>query len=180
MSEAKDESRRPETEPEIPQGTARHPETMYDRSDLAARGIVWFLISLAVTIVAIHLISWGLLRYFARNQLTPAPRNAVVVPPSWSSTSNPVLRFPAPQLQPDPVTDLNKFRTMQEEQLNSYCWVDQKNGVAHIPIERAMEIVLQRGLPVRPQPMLPPRASFGSGDGTTAGEGGGTEPKGNQ
>ncbi|MBZ5627245.1 MAG: hypothetical protein LAO06_00085 [Acidobacteriia bacterium] len=182
MSEAKDESGRPQAEGEISLETARLPETMYDRSDLAARGIVWFLILLAVTIVAIHLISWGLLRYFARNRGTPAPRNAAVVPPAWpaSSAGNPVLRFPAPQLQPDPVADLNKFRAAQEEQLDSYGWVDQKNGVAHIPVERAIDIVSQQGLPVRAQPVLPPRASFGSGDGTPAGAGGGTEPRGNQ
>jgi hypothetical protein len=38
----------------------------------------------------------------------------------------------------------------QEKQLHSYGWVDEKAGVAHIPIERAMELTVQR-LPVRPQ-----------------------------
>ena len=140
MSEAEDKS--------------SHPGTTYDRSDLAAGSIVWFLISLAIALVAIHLISWGLLRYFARYQVNAVPRNAAIMPPSWQANpkGDPALRFPAPQLQPDPVTDLNKFRAEQEEQLNSYGWVDRKNGVAHIPIERAIEIVSQRGLPVRPSP----------------------------
>lgn len=182
MSEASDESRQPKTEREIPLEAVRLPEPMYDRSDLTPRGIIYFMIALAVTVVFIHLITWWYLRYSTRNQATPAPRNAAVAMPSWQANrkGDPALRFPAPQLQPDEVVDLNKFSSLLEVQLNSYGWVDQKNGVAHIPIERAIDIMSQQGLPVRPQPVLPPRANFGSGDGTPAGSGGGTEPKGNQ
>jgi hypothetical protein len=43
------------------------------------------------------------------------------------------------------------FLINQENQLNSYGWVDKKAGVAHIPIERAMELTVQRGLSVCPQ-----------------------------
>jgi hypothetical protein len=50
----------------------------------------------------------------------------------------------------------------QENQLNSYGWVDQKAGVAHIPIERAMELLVQRGIPVRSSVSTP-----ASGDGST-------------
>jgi hypothetical protein len=175
MSDAHDKSRRPETEREIPLAEVRHPETMYDRSDLSARGIVYFMISLALTVVVIHLISWGMVRYFAGGRVAPAPRNAAVITPSSQASrkGDPALLFPAPQLQPDEVGDLNKFRAATEEQLNT-------SGAGHIPIEQAIEAVAKNGLPVRPQPALPPRAQFGSGDGTPAGGGGGTEPKGNQ
>jgi len=43
------------------------------------------------------------------------------------------------------------FLMNQEKQLHSYGWVDEKDGVARIPIERAMELIVQRGLPVYPQ-----------------------------
>lgn len=174
MSDAEDKSRRPETEREIPLAEARHPETMYDRSDLGARGIVYFMIALAVTVFVIHVISWGMVRYFAASRVAPAPRNAAVIAPfsQASPKGNPALLFPAPQLQPDEVADLNKFRAATGEQLNT-------SGAGHIPIEQAIEAVAKNGLPVRPQPALPPRARFGSGDGTPAGGGGGTEPKGN-
>jgi hypothetical protein len=148
--------------------------TMYDRSDLSARGIVYFMISLAITVLVIHLISWGMARHFAASGVAPAPRNAAVVTPSQvKANGNPALLFPAPQLQPDEYADLDKFRAATEEQLNAA-------GAGRIPIEQAMEAVAKNGLPVRPQPELPPRARFGSGDGTPAGAGGGTEPKGNQ
>ncbi|PYX87325.1 MAG: hypothetical protein DMG68_12200 [Acidobacteria bacterium] len=42
-------------------------------------------------------------------------------------------------------------RLKEEEILNSYGWVDPKAGVAHIPIEKAMELLAQRGLPTSPQ-----------------------------
>ena len=158
MSDAEDKSRRP-----------------YDRSDLSARGIVYFMIALAITVVVIHLISWGMARYFAASRVTPAPRNAAVISHSSqaSAKGDPALLFPAPQLQPDPVADLDKFRAAAEERLNT-------SGTGHIAIEQAIEAVAKNGLPARPQPVLPPGARFGSGDGTSAGAGGGTEPKGNQ
>jgi hypothetical protein len=39
----------------------------------------------------------------------------------------------------------------QEDELNSYGWVDQSAGVAHIPIDRAMDLIVEHGLPVLPQ-----------------------------
>jgi hypothetical protein len=175
MSDAADKSRRPEAEREIPPAEVRDPETMYEHSDLSARGIVYFLIVLALTVVVIHLISWGMERHFIGSRVTPAPRNAAVSTPFWQANPNgdPALLFPAPQLQPDEVADLNRFQAATEERLNT-------SGPGHIPIEQAMDAVAKNGLPVRPPPVLPPRARFGSGDGTPDGAGGGTEPKGNR
>jgi hypothetical protein len=46
---------------------------------------------------------------------------------------------------------------MQEVQrLNSYGWVDQQAGIARIPIDRAMALLAQRGLPTRPQAGVAP------------------------
>jgi hypothetical protein len=39
--------------------------------------------------------------------------------------------------------------------LNGYGWVDRAAGIAHIPIERAIEIVAASGLPA-PQPATAP------------------------
>ncbi|MGI9101213.1 MAG: hypothetical protein ACR2IF_02100 [Terriglobales bacterium] len=182
MSEPRDPTRQPETETSLPLEQVQHPETMYDRSDLSSRAIFMFLVALAATCLVILLIAWGLLRYFAQQPLSSVPRTAAIVTPTRqiSPKGDPAQRFPAPQLQPDPVADLNKFRTSVEERLNSYGWVDQDAGIAHIPIEKAIDMMSQTGLPARQPPALPPRAGFASGDGTTAGAGGGTEPKGNQ
>jgi hypothetical protein len=162
-------------EGEIPLEQVRHPETMYERSDLNSHGIFFFLIALAMVIALIHVITWGFWRYFAHDRLTPVPRNAAIVTPSLqvSPKGDPLLRFPAPQLQPDPVADLNKFQAAVEGQLNS-------PEAGRMAVEQAIDALAKDGLPVRPPPVLAPRARFGSGDGTPAGSGGGTEPKGNK
>ncbi|OLC96545.1 MAG: hypothetical protein AUH86_09440 [Acidobacteria bacterium 13_1_40CM_4_58_4] len=72
------------------------------------------------------------------------------------------MKFPEPRLEINERTQLNGFRLDEEKKLNSYGWVDQKAGVVHIPIERAMQIVAQRGLPVRPQNANPAQAPSAS------------------
>jgi len=61
--------------------------------------------------------------------------------------------FPLPRLETNELGQLNDQRLQEENILNSYGWVDQKAGVAHIPIERAMQLLAQRGLPVAPENM---------------------------
>jgi hypothetical protein len=57
---------------------------------------------------------------------------------------------PEPRLQVDEVRDLGRLHEHEDSILNSYGWVDQKAGIVRIPIERAMDIVAQRGLPAPP------------------------------
>ena len=46
---------------------------------------------------------------------------------------------------------MKKFQTEQAAHLTSYGWVDEKTGVARIPIAKAKELLLKRGIPVRPE-----------------------------
>jgi hypothetical protein len=46
--------------------------------------------------------------------------------------------------------ELKEYRDSQRDILNSYGWVDRAGGVVRIPVDRAIELVLARGLPVRP------------------------------
>ncbi len=56
---------------------------------------------------------------------------------------------PLPRLQAHPVADLAHLRQQQDDALHSYGWVDRNLGTVHLPIERAMDLLLERGLPVR-------------------------------
>jgi hypothetical protein len=59
--------------------------------------------------------------------------------------------FPKPVLEHSEQTQyLDKLRK-ENEILGSYDWVDQNNGVVRIPIDQAMDLLAQRGLPVIPQ-----------------------------
>jgi hypothetical protein len=55
--------------------------------------------------------------------------------------------FPQPRVQVQPGLDLGKLRANENARLDSYGWIDREAGVAHIPIDRAMQLVLERGLP---------------------------------
>ena len=45
---------------------------------------------------------------------------------------------------------LRQLRATEDAALNTYGWVDRSNGVVHIPIQHAIDLVLERGLPTRP------------------------------
>ena len=53
-----------------------------------------------------------------------------------------------PQVAPDAA--LKQLRATEDAALTPYGWVDRKNGIVHIPIDRAMDLLFQRGLPTRP------------------------------
>jgi hypothetical protein len=60
---------------------------------------------------------------------------------------------PAPRLQVYPVRHWKDFEAAESNRLSSYGWMDRSNGVVHIPIERAMDLIEQRG--VGPLPAAP-------------------------
>jgi len=57
---------------------------------------------------------------------------------------------PRAALQTDPTADMAKFAKEEEAALTSYAWADRANDVAQIPVERALDIVARRGLPIPP------------------------------
>jgi hypothetical protein len=62
----------------------------------------------------------------------------------------PLARFPKPNLEiDDGHGDLNGLRSHENSELNSYGWLDRSNGIVRIPIDHAMDLILQRGLPTR-------------------------------
>jgi hypothetical protein len=64
-----------------------------------------------------------------------------------SPTGTPTVVPPPPALQVQPWEDLQRYREQQGRILLSYAWIDRKAGVVRIPIERAMELVTERGPP---------------------------------
>jgi hypothetical protein len=112
----------------------------YEKRDVNTRGILYFVIALFLLLAATLVSMRSLFGYFYATQpLGPAAS------PFTSSRALP----PEPRLQVRPVEDLNQVRQGQEDLLNSYGWVDRANGKVRIPIDRAMELVAERGLPAR-------------------------------
>jgi hypothetical protein len=126
----------------------------FEREDLGARPIFGFLVSLAVFGVLTYYVLWGMFHFLdAYNRKHQHPANPMVQAQTDTRvvTTRTIQQFPEPRLEDDERTELNGFRLREEDQLHSYGWVDQNAGVVHIPIERAMEVIAQRGLPTTPQ-----------------------------
>jgi hypothetical protein len=133
-----------------------HQETEFEHEDLGSRGVFVFMIGLAVSIVIIYFIIVGMYRFldnYERSQMatasplvtTKGAMSRVVTQEDMDKTFK---DNGAPMLETNERGQLHDFLMDQESQLNSYGWVDEKAGVAHIPIERAMELLAQRGVPV--------------------------------
>src|SRR3954468_13880450 len=119
-------------------GGALHPSD-YERSDADPRligslalGIAIFLTATPYLLLAIYLRS-SHDRPVAEQRLPPAPR-----------------------LQVAAKADLERLRAAEKEQLDRYGWVDRERGITRIPIERAMKLLSERGLPSWPKPSQPP------------------------
>lgn len=54
---------------------------------------------------------------------------------------------PGPRLQDAPAREMQRTRQAWDRLLSEYAWVDRQAGLVRIPVERAMEIILARGLP---------------------------------
>lgn len=54
---------------------------------------------------------------------------------------------PNPRLQSDPFAELDRLQAEQDARLNSFGWVDESTGIAHIPIDMAMDWLVANGLP---------------------------------
>jgi len=132
-----------------------HGDLGFERQDLSAQTVFAFLVGLAVAGVLVYFVIWGLYHgldaWARRHQPVSGPLVKQVVTDTRKVSPDDVNRFPQPRLERNERLEINDFRLREEQTLNSYGWVDEKAGVAHIPIERAMELVAQRGLPTTPR-----------------------------
>jgi hypothetical protein len=128
----------------------------YERRDIGVAGILYFIVGLAVATFVVHLILAGLYDFLDKRARAHQPAvNALIenVPMDTRKVAPgyPNQAFPNPRLETDEHGQLNDIRLNEERTLSSYGWVDQQAGTVHIPIERAMDLLAQRGLPVRSQ-----------------------------
>ncbi len=131
-----------------------HVGVEFEREVLGAGGIFAFLVGLAVVGLLMHLILAGMYRYLdtyeKTHQAQPGPMARPAAADMRQAAPQEADKFPTPRLEINERAQLNDKRLKEEETLNTYGWVDQKAGVAHIPIDRAMDLIAQQGLPTAP------------------------------
>ncbi len=136
-------------------------EMDFEREDLGAKPILIFLLGLTIGCVLVALVLRGLYSYLDSYENRHQPVENPLVQQTTADTriveKGDIKKFPQPRLESDETTEINAFRMQEEQTLNSYGWVDQPAGVARIPIDRAMALLAQRGLPTKPQAgVVPP------------------------
>jgi hypothetical protein len=119
-----------------------HPVHKHEHSDVHVRAIVWFLLGLAVIGFVIHFSLIGLTSWFGRS---------VIPPDAQSAFSEPRQIPPQPRLQVAPRADLVAYLESERQRMTGF-GVDPKTGAVQIPVDLAIDIVAQRGLPARTQP----------------------------
>ena len=121
--------------------TARSPESGHEVSDINSKRVARVGLALATVIALALLVTYGLFRYFYRGETRTRP-----LPSPLSYTREPT---PEPRLSIEPGKDLKTLRSEEDAMLKSYGWIDRDKGVVRIPIDRAIELLAERGLPAR-------------------------------
>ena len=120
-----------------------NPDVSHEESDVNFPGIIGFGAGLIAVVAVVYVIVFGLFRAFDRRDGVQAPAEY----PLAASQSH--REPPEPRLQIDPRQDLADLRAKEDELLGSYGWVDKNAGLVRIPIDVAMKLTLERGLPAR-------------------------------
>jgi hypothetical protein len=127
----------------LAQGSSRPGAEGYEPKDASVPWVFGIVVFLACSGIVIQALLVGVLHHMVggpsatdafsagRHQKQPAPSGVF------------------PRLQVSPRLDLAQFHAREDEELTNYGWVDRSNGIVRIPIERAMDVVLQKGLPLR-------------------------------
>jgi hypothetical protein len=119
----------------------KHTQTTHpghETTDVNVWAVGKFAIGLAIVCIVSIVLLFGLMKFFQSREET-----------SVASAVEPTRLFPEPRLQKSEIPDLEAIRAAEDKLLNSYAWVDQPKGVVRIPVERAIEVLAQRGLPSR-------------------------------
>src|SRR5258708_5240670 len=125
------------TPPAPPESPAEPPEKSpaFEQSDIDPRQLVKLGIGFVIALVVVLLVTI-LLQYWWRGYVPPFTALAPGLNPP------PQVTLPVePRVEAIPGITYNQLYTREQEQLNSYGWVNQSAGVVHIPIGRAMDLL---------------------------------------
>jgi hypothetical protein len=127
------------------------PAPGYETRDASARGVLNFLVILGAALVIVALACWGMFHYFTAH--------AVERPASDSPFADTRQLPLGPQLQVNPRQDWLKYRETQEKSLETYAWENRSAGMVRVPVEKAMELLVKKGLPVQGESQPAAKAS---------------------
>jgi hypothetical protein len=124
-----------------PQGDQHdHRTTGHEANNLRVRGLLVFAAALVGVTVLVSLVLTLVMREFSNEE---RQLDRLEVPRFAGDTRE----FPAPRIGADPTEELTRMKREDLGRLADYGWIDRAAGIAHIPIDRAIDILAERGLP---------------------------------
>ncbi len=117
------------------------PEKDFEKQDLRYSVLLKIWLGLIICLLVVAGVSVFTLRALKKKSLT------IESGPTLESDIHQLP--PKPRLQTDSLEDLRQLHEREDALLLHYGWVDQSKGRVRIPIDRAMALLVERGLPSR-------------------------------
>lgn len=139
------------TNPHEPHGHGRdsdvNPGVSYETRDVNVFQISAFGIGLLLACIVTVFAMWVMFDFLFRREDAKNANN-----PAAAMMSQRQKLPPEPRLQAEPKVELKDLRADEDAILNGYGWIDPNKGIVRIPIDQAIDIVAQKGLPSKPSP----------------------------
>lgn len=135
--------------------TKHAPADPVESDGISYGGIFWFIVILVSTVLFCEVFVWGGFKFvLMRYRTVPgvaAPLAEPHAPPQIKDgrLETGMVTPPAPGLNVQEPVVLRSFREGEDASLHQYGWVDQGSQVVRLPIDRAKDLLMERGLPVR-------------------------------
>lgn len=110
----------------------------YEKRDISVGAVSLFAVSLVVALIVVHYLALGAFHHLARQS------PAYPFPSPLATTRE---GFAGPRLLVNQKLNMEMFRASEDTLLNNYGWVDHNQGIVHIPIDRAIDLLAQQGPP---------------------------------
>lgn len=174
-----------------------NPDVRHETSDVNVRAIVLVAVGMVVLAVVLHVGIWGVFEYYkareerhkrpvfplaARDAARPIDQRLDDIGRGPTGAREPRLEGLQPVTGPYPYTMSNPLAGAESartasgtspERLSEYGWVDRGRGLVHIPIDKAIQILVERGTfrTAHGAKPLPPASSGEANSGRGAGGG---------
>ena len=124
---------------------AVHPSIRFESTDVHAKAVVLTGVGILVTVIVVSAVIYGYFSFLLGRREQSSPP---VLPMNLRGEVLP----PEPRLQQSPANDLRDLRVQENDALEKYSWIDKSHGRLGIPIERAMQLIAERGIPPQTAP----------------------------
>lgn len=134
-------------------GLPEHGDVSFEARDISIPSVLWSLVYLAITVI----VSLAICVYFfkfATQHVASQEKPRPIIRQQMNSEDEQRMTMPQePRLQgvpgheSDPQQDMRDKIASDTAANESYRWVDEKAGIAQIPVKEAMQIIAEKGLP---------------------------------